>query len=253
MKLNGRCVLITGGATGIGFALAKRFWSAGTQVIICGRRGDRLAAAERELPGIVTMRYDIAHEDERTRLAERVLAEFPEVNVLVNNAGIQNRPPPLIEEQDWKIYERELSTNLAAPIHLSMLFVQHLARTSEAAIITVTSGLAFSPLAFMPTYCATKAALHSFTLSLRHQLRNTGVSVIEVVPPKVQTDLGGVGLHDDGVPLEEFTDHVWRELAAGTLEFGFGFSERNRLASREVLDEVFATLNPPNVDEPRQR
>jgi uncharacterized oxidoreductase len=105
----------------------------------------------------------------------------------------------------------------------------------------------------MPTYCATKAALHSFTLSLRHQLRNTGVSVIEVVPPKVQTDLGGVGLHDDGAPLEEFTDHVWRELAAGTLEFGFGFSERNRLASRGILDEVFATLNPPHVDEPRQR
>lgn len=249
MKLNGRCVLITGGATGIGFALAKRFWSARSKVVICGRREDRLVAAERALPGVVTMRCDVAHEDERIHLAERVLAEFPEVDVLINNAGIQNRPPPLIEDQDWKIYERELSTNLAAPIHLSMLFVQHLARASEAAIINITSGLAFSPLAFMPTYCATKAALHSFTLSLRHQLRNTGVSVIEVVPPKVRTDLGGVGLHDDGVPLEEFADHVWRALGAGSLEFGFGSSERNRLASRDALDTVFATLNPPNGDE----
>jgi len=224
--------------------MAKRFWLAGSKVIICGRREDRLAAAEQELPGIVTMRSDIAHEDERTLLAEKAIAEFPEVDVLVNNAGIQNRPPPLTEEQDWKMYERELSTNLAAPIHLSMLFLPHLTRKSEAAIINVTSGLAFSPLAFMPTYCATKAALHSFTLSLRHQVRTTGVSVIEVVPPKVQTDLGGVGLHDDGVPLEDFTDHVWRELGAGSLEFGFGFSERNRLASREQLDQVFAGLNP---------
>lgn len=244
MRREGRTVLITGGATGIGFALAKRFLSAGSKVIICGRRGERLAAAEQELPGLVTLRCDVADEGERVRLAERVMAEFPEVDVLVNNAGIQNRPPSLMKAQDWTVYERELSTNLAAPIHLSMLFVPHLARKPEAALINVTSGLAFSPISFMPTYCATKAALHSFTLSLRHQLRDTGISVIEVVPPKVQTDLGGVGLHDDGVPLEEFTDHAWAQLGAGSLEFGFGFSERNRLASREQLDHVFSLLNP---------
>jgi uncharacterized oxidoreductase len=244
MRREGRTVLITGGATGIGFALAKRFWSVGSKVLVCGRREERLAAAERELSGIVTIRCDLASEVERSRLVARVISEFPEVDVVVNNAGIQNRPPPLMEEQDWTSYEREISTNLSAPIHLSMLFVQHLARKPEAALINVTSGLAFSPLSFMPTYCATKAALHSFTLSLRHQLRNTGVSVVEVIPPKVQTDLGGVGLHDDGVPLEEFADHVWRELGAGSLEFGFGFSERNRRASREDLDRVFEGLNP---------
>jgi len=244
MRREGRCVLITGGGTGIGLALAKRFWSAGSKVIICGRREERLAAAQRELPGLVAIPCDVAHERERIRLAERVLGEFPEVDVLVNNAGIQNRPPPLTETQDWKAYEREISTNLAAPIHLSMLFLQHLAGKSEAAVINITSGLAFAPISFMPTYCATKAALHSFTLSLRHQVRDTAISVIEIVPPKVQTDLGGIGLHDDGAPLEEFTDHVWSELGAGKLEFGFGFSERNRLASREVLDQVFAILNP---------
>jgi uncharacterized oxidoreductase len=244
MKLEGRTVLITGGSTGIGFALAKRFWSAGSRVIICGRREERLTAAERELPGIISIPCDVAHEAARTRLAEQVIGAYPEVDVLVNNAGIQSRPPPLTEEQDWKMYEREISTNLAAPIHLSMLFVQHLARKPQASIINVTSGLAFSPLAFMPTYCATKAALHSFTLSLRHQLRNTSIAVIEVVPPKVQTDLGGEGLHDDGTPLEEFADHVWGKLGAGNLEFGCGFSERNRLASREVLDQVFSALNP---------
>jgi len=244
MKREGRCVLITGGGTGIGLALAKRFWSAGSKVIICGRREERLTAAQRDLPGLLAIPCDVAHEKERIRLAERVLGEFPEVDVLVNNAGIQNRPPPLTETQDWKVYEREISTNLAAPIHLSMLFLQHLARKPEAAIMNITSGLAFAPISFMPTYCATKAALHSFTLSLRHQVRDTAISVVEIVPPKVQTDLGGVGLHDDGAPLDEFTDHVWNELGAGKLEFGFGFSERNRLASREMLDQVFATLNP---------
>jgi uncharacterized oxidoreductase len=125
-----------------------------------------------------------------------------------------------------------------------MLFVKHLIQKPEAAIINVPSGLAFSPIAFMSTYCATKAALHSFTLSLRYQLRDTPIRVVEIVPPKVNTDLGGVGLHDDGAPLEEFADHAWRELNAGKTEFGYGFSERNRLASREMLDQVFAHLNP---------
>ena len=118
----------------------------------------------------------------------------------------------MTEPQDFKTYQSELATNLEAPLHLSLLFVRHLTEKSDAAIINVTSRLAFSPLSFMPMYCATKAALHSLTLSLRHQLRDTSVTVIEIIPPKVQTDLGGIGLHDDGVPLEEFADHAWSQL-----------------------------------------
>lgn len=244
MNLRNRTVLITGGATGIGLALAKRFALSGNKVIICGRREERLEAARRELPSVITIHADIASEDDRLRLFQTVVSNHPEIDVLVNNAGIQNRPPPVNEPQDFKAYQREITTNLEAPVHLSLLFVKHLTQKHDAAIMNITSGLAFSPLAFMPMYCATKAALHSFTLSLRHQLRDTSVRVVEIIPPKVQTDLGGVGLHDDGVPLEEFADHAWRQLSLGSEEFGFGFSERNRLASREVLDQVFATLNP---------
>jgi uncharacterized oxidoreductase len=244
MNLRNRTVLITGGATGIGLALAKRFALSGNKVIICGRREERLEAARRELPSVITIHADIASEDDRLRLFQTVVSNHPEIDVLVNNAGIQNRPPPVNKPQDFKAYQHEITTNLEAPVHLSLLFVRHLTQKPDAAIINITSGLAFSPLAFMPMYCATKAALHSFTLSLRHQLRDTSVRVVEIIPPKVQTDLGGVGLHDDGVPLEEFADHAWRQISLGSDEFGFGFSERNRLASREVLDQVFATLNP---------
>jgi uncharacterized oxidoreductase len=129
-------------------------------------------------------------------------------------------------------------------MHLSMLFVKHLMRQQEAAIVNVSSGLAFVPMSFMGTYCATKAALHSFTLSLRHQLAATSIKVLEVIPPKVNTDLGGVGLHDDGVPLALFADHVIDGLQRGLLEFGYESSERNRLASRQQLDSVFKALNP---------
>lgn len=128
-------------------------------------------------------------------------------------------------------------------MHLSMLFAPHLLGRASAAIINVSSGLAFSPIAFMPTYCATKAALHSFTLSLRYQLQDSPVRVVEIVPPAVNTDLGGQGLHDHGTPLDEFADHAMARLAQGDLEFGYGFSEQARLSSREGLDETFAALN----------
>ena len=244
MILQNRSVLITGGATGIGLALAKRFARSNNRVLICGRREEKLAEAKALLPDVITRQCDVALEKERSALVEWVKVNHPDVDIVINNAGIQNRPPPLTMQQEWQAHEREVATNLHAPMHLSMLFIEQLLNKESAAIMNVSSGLAFSPLAFMSTYCATKAALHSFTLSLRHQLRGTPIRVIEIIPPKVNTDLGGVGLHDDGAPLEEFADHVWHELSAGKIEFGFGFSEKNRLASRADLDRTFATLNP---------
>jgi uncharacterized oxidoreductase len=163
--------------------------------------------------------------------------------VLVNNAGIQNRLPSLQQPQDWSRHRTEISTNLEAPMHLSMLLLPHLLKQPDAAILNVTSGLAFVPLAFMPTYCATKAALHSFTLSLRQQLKGSSVQVIEVIPPAVNTDLGGKGLHDDGVPLDQFADHAIAQIEKGSLEFGYQFSEKGRLASRAELDGIFAAMN----------
>jgi uncharacterized oxidoreductase len=244
MLYQARTILITGGATGIGLALAKRFLAANNTVIVCGRRAERLAEAKQIAPNLHTLQYDVAIEAEREALYHEATSRFPDLDVLINNAGIQNRPPPLTTNQDWATHHREIATNFEAPLHLSMLFIPHLLVRPEAAIMNVSSGLAFSPLAFMGTYCATKAALHSFTLSLRHQLRNTPISVVEIIPPKVNTDLGGVGLHDDGAPLEAFADSAFESINRGHLEFGYGFSEKNRLASRTELDETFARLNP---------
>ena len=244
MKLSGNSVLITGGASGIGFALARRLVAAGSEVVICGRRREQLEEARRQCQGLHTLICDVADEAARIALVERVTREFPRLNVLINNAGIQNRPPALGESQDWKAHHQELAINLEAPMHLSMLLLPHLLKQKDPAIINVTSGLAFVPIAYMPTYCATKAALHSFTLSLRHQAGAKGVRVIEVAPPAVNTDLGGKGLHDFGAPLDEFADHAIRMIERGELEFGYLSSEKARTASRTELEGIFKGMNP---------
>jgi len=232
MDLRGNTILITGGGSGIGLALAARFLKAGSRVIICGRRKDQLLQAQESYPGLTAIACDLTSESERHSLFTRVIKEFPKLNVLINNAGIQNRPPPLKEPQVWEKHHQEIITNLEAPMHLSMLFIPHLVKQPAPVIMNVTSGLAFGPLAFLPTYCATKAALHSFTLSLRHQLASTPIKVVEIIPPAVNTDLGGPGLHNFGANLDDFADHAIAQIAKGALEFGFGTSDKSRLASR---------------------
>jgi len=243
MNLADNTVLITGGASGIGFALAERFVRAGSTVIVCGRRADKLQMAQQKLPGLHTHVCDVAEAAERMALLEWVRTEFPAVNVLINNAGIQNRVQLATDTESWEARRQEININVDAPIHLSMLFVGHLQTQANPAIINVTSGLAFAPAAFVPIYSATKAALHSFTLSLRHQLKETPIQVLEIVPPAVNTDLGGPGLHTFGVPVDDFADSVMERLAAGETEVGYGTSEKNRLASRSELDAIFQQMN----------
>ncbi|WP_437319699.1 SDR family oxidoreductase [Sorangium sp. So ce385] len=243
MRLDRNTILITGGASGIGLALAQRFARAGSTVVVCGRRQEQLEEAQRACPGLRAIQCDVSVESERAALVERVKRELPGLNVLINNAGVQNRPPPLREAQDWSRHRSEIAINLEAPMHLSMLLIPHLLQQESPAILNVTSGLAFVPIALMPTYCATKAALHSFTLSLRYQLKDTPIRVIEIVPPAVNTDLGGKGLHDTGVPLDEFADHAIAQIEKGALEFGYQFSEKGRLSSRKELDDQLAALN----------
>lgn len=243
MNLAGNTLLITGGASGIGYALATRFVKSGSKVIVCGRRKEQLAQAGKNCPGLHTIQCDLATEADRIALVEKVIREFPDLNILVNNAGIQNRLPPLNEPQTWEKHAQEIAINLQAPMHLSMLFISHLLKRKSPAIVNITSGLAFAPLSFMPTYCATKAALHSFTITLRHQLSATPIKVYEVIPPAVNTDLGGKGLHTEGAPLDPFADHVMALLAKDEFEFGYGMSEKSRLASREQLNASFAAMN----------
>lgn len=243
MDLSGNTVLITGGATGIGRAIAERFSAAGSRVIVCGRRAERLSELAKSSPGIETVVADVALASERESLAERVQRDFPSLNVLVNNAGIQRRSRLLSETGSWPERQSEIAINFEAPVHLCSLFLPRLIQRSPSAIINVTSGLAFVPAVFAPVYAATKAALHSYTMSLRYELSQTPTQVIEIVPPAVNTDLGGVGLHTQGAPLDEFTDAVMTRVAAGELEVGYGFSDVSRRASREQLDATFARMN----------
>lgn len=236
MKLSGNKVLVTGGASGIGWAIARRFLDAGSQVIICGRRADKLLEAKSQHPGVHTMVADVSTAAEREELFEHVTREHPDLNVLVNNAGVQHRGRITEGMQDWSWHQQEIAINLEAPIHLAMLFVPHLRKQRSPVVINVTSGLAFAPLPGAAIYSATKAALHSFTLSMRVQLDGTGIEVVEVIPPAVNTDLGGAGLHTFGVPLEEFADAVFAGLSEGRPEVAYGTAEQARVANREQLD-----------------
>jgi uncharacterized oxidoreductase len=243
MNLVGNTILITGGSSGIGFAFAERFLKSGNKVIVCGRREGKLQEVQRRYPQLHVRICDIADESERLALFHWAKSEFPELNVLVNNAGIQQRTDLLKSKEDWSYHRQEIAANLEAPLHLTMLFLPHLAEKSSAAIINVSSGLAFTPMAAAPIYSATKAALHSFTMSLRHQLSTSRIEVIEVAPPAVNTDLGGEGLHTFGVPLNEFADGVFQELEKGLQEIGYGSSEKALRMSRDEIDAAVQAIN----------
>ena len=191
MKLSGNTVLITGGATGIGLALAAALLEQGNEVIVCGRRRARLAAAGKAHPGLHTRVADVSRPSGRRALVAWAVRRFPGLNVLVNNAGVQHAVDFLRGPRDLPLADEELSTNLAAPIHLSALLLPHLRRRRHAAIVNISSGLGFTPLAAVPVYSATKAGVHAFSMTLRHQLRETNVRVFEVAPPIVATELAG--------------------------------------------------------------
>jgi uncharacterized oxidoreductase len=208
MNLSNNTILITGGATGIGFALAEEFLSRGNEVVICGRREEKLREAKEKYLRLHTICCDISKSEERISLAKNVIANFPGLNILINNAGIQHDLNFLFEIESEKI-ESEIATNLTAQIHLSSLFIPHLLKKENPSIINISSGLGFVPLAIVPVYCATKAAIHSFSISLRKQLEKTSIKVFEIAPPTVDTNLDrGArekrGQQDRGIQPDDF-------------------------------------------------
>jgi len=222
MNLKNNTILITGGSNGIGLAMADRFLQNGSEVIICGRREDKLASAKEKFPQLHTRVCDVGDESQRVALYEWVTAEFPELNVLVNNAGIQQRISILDEKVTWDSIKNEIAINYMAPLHLIKLFLAHLRKQASPVIINVSSGLAFMPPVMAPVYGSTKAAVHSFTFSLRQQLSD--FEVVEIIPPAVNTDLGGADVHTAGVPLDEFANSVFADLAQNKIEIGYSYS-----------------------------
>ena len=213
MQSTGNTILITGGGSGIGRALAESFHALGNRVIIAGRRQAALDETTRAHPGMASLVLDLGDPQAIRRFAAQLTAAHPDLNVVVHNAGIM-QPEKLLEAQD-AVAEATIATNLLGPIRLTAALLPHLSRQRHAAIMTVTSGLAFVPLAHFPTYSATKAALHSYTESLRTQLRDTSIQVLELAPPYVQTELTGAhqARDPDAMPLKEFIAETMQILA----------------------------------------
>lgn len=241
MKLSGNKILITGGATGIGLGLAELFIKGNNTVIICGRRESALNEATAKLPSVITRVCDLSSEKERENLFQWIEQHHPDTNVLINNAGIQQ----WMSIDDANFFSRakeEITTNVEAPIHLTTLFITLKSLTT---IINVTSGLSFVPLTKTPVYSGTKAFFHSFTLSLRYLLAPKNIEVIEMIPPALNTDLGGKGLHDHAPPVSDFIQSIFEQLKQGKTELTFGFSEAMAKASQDDLRNAFNRLNPP--------
>jgi uncharacterized oxidoreductase len=248
VNIEGNTILITGGATGIGFALAEVLSKAGNEVVICGRREHRLLEAQGRLPNVHIKTCNVADAGDRTTLFEWAVANFPNLNILVNNAGIQRQIDFLTGTKDLLNGENEIETNLQAPVHLSALFIPHLMKQGEAAIVNISSGLGFIPLAAMPVYCATKAAVHSFSLSLRHQLRDTTIKVFEIVPPTVDTELdkgarGRREQEDRGIKPEEVAEATLKALREDEFEAVVGNAQFLRMGARSDPAGVFLMIN----------
>jgi uncharacterized oxidoreductase len=248
MKLSGNTVLITGGSSGIGYAMAEAFLEAGNTVIICARGQQRLIEAQRKHPDLHVRVCDIADDKARRDLAAFVADRFPKLNVLVNNAGVQRNIDLTTGVEEFLAGDNEIRVNLEAPILLSALLIPLLARNPHPALINVSSGLGFVPMAHMPVYCASKAGMHVFSMVMRVQLAKLGVKVFEIVPPMVDTALNPAGRamrggYKAGLGPEEFVAAVMRGLENDKPEIGYGMTADFATASRAELDRRFTEMN----------
>jgi uncharacterized oxidoreductase len=212
MKLTGNTILITGGGSGIGRGLAEQLHKLGNQIIIAGRRKQALDETVAANPGMKSSPLDIEDPVDIQTFAAQTAAEFPALNVLINNAGIMRPENLLAQPPNLADSEAIVTTNLLGPIRLTAALLPHLQKQPNAVIVNVSSGLAFLPLALTPTYCATKAALHSYTESLRYQLRATQIEVLELIPPYVATHLMNGADDPLAMPLDKFIAEVMQIL-----------------------------------------
>jgi uncharacterized oxidoreductase len=217
MKLTGNTILITGGGSGIGRGLAEALHQRKNQVIIAGRRKDRLTEVARANPGMAWVELNIDDPESISAVATKLTAEHPKLNVLINNAGVMN-----IDEVssvvDEKLLVSTLTTNLMGPIRMTGALIEHLKQQPQATVMNTTSVLGYVPLAITAVYSSTKAALHSYTMSLRYKLKDTPVRVLEIAPPWVQTDLLGSNNEPRAMPLTEFIEEAMQVLESDSDE-----------------------------------
>jgi uncharacterized oxidoreductase len=221
MNITGNTVFITGGGSGIGRGFAEAFHKKGNQVIISGRRKGHLDEVTKANPGMKSVELNVADPASIASVAKKLVAEFPNLNVVVNNAGIM--ATDLVENAvDDSAVESVVATNFLGPIRVTSAFIEHLKKQPAATVITVSSGLAFVPLSSTATYSATKAAIHSYSLSLRHRVKNTSVKVVEIAPPWVKTGLMGPNEDPRQMPLDEFITEAMQILATDADEVVVG-------------------------------
>jgi uncharacterized oxidoreductase len=245
MQMTGNTVLVTGGGSGIGRGLAEALHRLGNTVVIAGRRREPLQAVAKANPGIQMLSLDQGDPADIRRFATELTDHYPDLNVVINNAGVQRFED--LTTTGPSVAELTVAINLLGPIRLTAALLPSLLKKPRAAILNVTSGLAFMPSAVTPTYCATKAALHSYTQSLRFQLRGTAVQVIEIIPPHVQTGLQGErGFDVRAMPVDEYVTETMTLLqtqpqAEEILVEGV---KRFRFAERDGhYDEVYPAFN----------
>jgi uncharacterized oxidoreductase len=197
---------------------------------------EEVATAHR---GVIAKQCDLTKPEEREALCQWIAQEHPDLNVVINNAGIQQWMT-LDDDRFFAKAQEEIAINIEALVHLTSLALK---LPAISTIMNVSSGLAFSPLTKTPVYSATKAFVHSFTLSLRKLVKEKGIEVIEIIPPALNTDLGGKGIHDFAPPVSEFIAAIFEQLMSGAEELTFGYSASVSQASRQQLDETFARMN----------
>jgi uncharacterized oxidoreductase len=250
LDIGGNTLLITGGGTGIGFALAEKFVDAGSVVIVCGRRKNKLQLARKRIPTLHIKQCDVSIESERKNLLSWITTRFPNFNILINNAGIQRQmdftSPKVTRRQPPK--DDEIAINLAATIRLCALFTPILLKKKNSAIVNISSGLAFVPIATMPVYCATKAAIHSFTTSLRHQLKDTSIRVFEASPPTTDTDLDASFAGEEeqsyrGISPQEVATKITEDMKVGKEQIIVGEAQGLYQAALRDPEAIFKQLN----------
>lgn len=247
MKTTQNTILITGGGTGIGEALAHRFHDLGNTVIIAGRKLETLQRAIGDRPRIHALTLDMDDPANVASFAERLTRDFPSVNVLVNCAGIMRMEPGLDKYRDLSDAEASVASNLLGPIRVTNALIEHLGRQPDAVIVNVSSGLAFVPLVLAPTYSAIKAAIHSYTVSLRAVLKDK-IEVIELVPPAVQTDLTpGQRTNERFMPLDTFADlamDLFQQTPTPQEILVEGVEFMRNAETEDRFDETLAAINP---------